>query len=49
MALTQQQKIAIAHAYAPILYFHSEEEFVPTGRSSILVRRRSGREALPRT
>jgi hypothetical protein len=29
MALTQQQKIAIAHAYAPILYFHPEEEFVP--------------------
>jgi hypothetical protein len=29
MALTQQQKIAIAQAYAPLLYFHPEEEFVP--------------------
>jgi hypothetical protein len=29
MALTQQQRIALAGAYAPILYFHADEAFVP--------------------
>jgi hypothetical protein len=29
MALTQQQRIALAQAYAPILYFHPDEQFVP--------------------
>jgi hypothetical protein len=29
MSLTSQQKIALFRAYAPILYFHPDERFVP--------------------